>query len=115
MNPVAAKATLARLLRFYGEDVTIMRYSGRAQARIVAASVTMRGKVSGYTPTSLVGDIQEGDCKVIIHTDELGAIAIPTVNDRIRVDGKEMAIKSVDGNTRRINGVVIGYELRCRG
>jgi hypothetical protein len=38
-----------------------------------------------------------------------------TKNDKAIVRGKELNIQSVDDNTRRIEGVIIAYEIQARG
>ena len=44
------------------------------------------------------------------------AITLPLLTtDKAVVRGKEMAVLSIDDNTRRIQGVLVAYDIQVRG
>ena len=74
--------------------------------------------MTGYAPHELVGNILQGDRRIILFADDLlgKGFALPvTTNDKVVVRGKELAIVAVDDSTRRVNDVLIAYELQVRG
>lgn len=117
MTPDSVKSSYARMIDRAGETVYIRRYTGVAPPR-VATNYGVRARVVGYEPKDLVGNIQQGDRKVIILADDLAgtALTLPLlVSDKVVVRGKELAIIAPDDSTRRIAGVLIAYELQARG
>lgn len=117
MNAGEAKAQLRDFLAEVGEDVTIRRYSGQGAAREVVKSVTLRARVVNYTAVQLIGAIVQGDQKVIASVEALTGDWLPLrmASDQILVRGKEVKIKSVDDNTRRIGGELVGLEIEVGG
>lgn len=116
MSPDEVKAAYRDALGEF-ETVAIRRYSGVGTAR-TAVDTNCRGRVIGYAPQDLVGNLQQGDRKLIIFSDDLVAngLSLPvTTNDKAYVRGKELAIIAVDDSTRRVAGVLIAYELSVRG
>jgi hypothetical protein len=57
----------------------------------------------------------QGDRRVIALVDTLSSILPVTISDKCVVRGKELAIKAVDDNTRRIGGTLIALELQVGG
>lgn len=117
MTPTAAKAALARQLDQHGETLTFKRYSGTGASRS-SVTDTARCRSVGYQPAELVGNVIQGDRRVIVYADDLvgGAITLPLrKNDKVLLDGRELNIEAVDDTTRRIAGTLIGYELQVRG
>lgn len=95
----------------------IRRYTGAGVNR-PRFDVDVRGRVTGYQPNELVGSVQQGDRKVIVLVEDLITAQFPlpiTANDKLILLGKELAIVSVDSSTRRVQGVLIAYELQVRG
>jgi hypothetical protein len=78
----------------------------------------VRARVTGYQENELVGGIQQGDRKVIMLSEDLvtAGFSMPvTANDKLMLRGKQISIVSVDDSTRRIQGVLIAYEIQARG
>jgi hypothetical protein len=69
----------------------------------------------GYQPKELIGAIVQGDRKVIALIDALGALLPLTTTDKLVIRGREVAIKAVDDNTRRIGGTLIALEIQAAG
>jgi hypothetical protein len=97
-----------------GEDIIVRRYTGVAPNR-VAHDTTTRARVMGYQPKELIGAIVQGDRKVIALIDALGALLPLTTTDKLVIRGREVAIKAVDDNTRRIGGTLIALEIQAAG
>ena len=117
MTPEAAKASYRRALNAAGQTVFIRRYTGSGENRPHFDAPVM-ARVTGYEPDELVGTIQQGDRKVIVLADDLIAAHIPLdlkKGDKVVVRGKELNIEVADDSTRRIQGVLIAYELQARG
>lgn len=97
-----------------GEDIVVRRYSGAGPTR-ANTDVTTRARVMGYQPQDLVGSIVQGDRRVIALADSLGVLLPLTTADKLVIRGREVAIKSVDDNTRRIAGVLVALEIQAAG
>jgi len=107
----------ARHLFNVGEFVTIRRYTGSGLNR-PRFDAKARARVTGYVPSELVGTINQGDRRVICSAEDLvnAGFAMPvTATDKIVVHGRELAIVSVDDNTRRLQGELIALEIQARG
>lgn len=118
MNSDTAKESYRRLLNADGETITIRRYAGMGGSRAVEAETAVIARVSEFRATELIGAIQQGDRKIILLAEdfEQGDIASPIrKGDKAVVRGRELNIEAVDDNTRRIQGVLIAYELQVRG
>ncbi|MBX3536440.1 MAG: hypothetical protein KF735_02280 [Chelatococcus sp.] len=91
-----------------GESVTLTRG---------AQSTTVKAWVVGFEPRELVGDIRQGDRKVIMPAEPFakGAVPAPAGDALLIVGGKPMKIIAVNDSTRRIGGVLIAYEIVARG
>ena len=99
-----------------GEDIRIRRYTGVGPNR-PWFEATVRARVMNYDARELAGNIAEGERRAIVLAEDLDAaqFTLPLVagdNLKAVVRGKEVAIKAVDDNTRRVEGVLIAIELR---
>lgn len=115
MTPAAAKASYRRALK---ELVTVRRYTGSGSNRPRFDVPKVRARTVGYAPHELVGSIVQGDRKIIVYADDLlgvGFAAPITTADKIVVRGKELAVIAADDSTRRVDGVLIAYEIQVRG
>lgn len=111
------ESTKAQYRRTLKQRVKVRRYTGAGLNRPMF-EVTCRASVTGYDPEKLVGSIQQGDRQAIVYADDLlgKGFALPlTSADKLVVRGKELAILAVDDNSRRVNDVLIAYELQVRG
>ncbi|WP_296741435.1 hypothetical protein [Mesorhizobium sp.] len=88
-----------------GEDILIRR--------VGVPDVTVRARVMGYQPKELIGTIAQGDVKIIAMAEALADRLPLTTNDAVVVRGKEISIKAVDDNTRRIGGTLIALEIQA--
>lgn len=107
-------AATRRAINLTGEDIAIRRFTGSGTPR-PHLDTTTRARVVGYAPHELVGTIVQGDRKVIALVDTLTDVLPVTTNDKAVIRGKEVAIKAVDDNTRRIAGTLIALELQVGG
>jgi hypothetical protein len=98
-----------------GEDVVIRTYMGTSETY---DDKTVRARVVEFNPDQLVGAIVQGDRKLIMlatDVDGTGVTLALTTNCKILVRGKELQVKSIDDNTRRVQGDLIAYELVVGG
>lgn len=114
LTAARAAADYAAAMDRFGEDIIVRRYSGPAASR-THIDTTVRARVMDYQPTELVGGIVQGDIKVIALVDTLSSLLPLTTNDRLVIRGKEVSIKGVDDNTRRLAGTLIALEIRAEG
>ena len=114
MTPDEALDMYRRQIAEHGETVTVRRWSGPAAAR-VATDVATLARVAGYQPREIVGPVIAGDCRVIALVDTLGALLPLTTADKLVIRGREVAIKGIDDNTRRIAGTLIAIEIQAAG
>ncbi len=116
MSPDSVKASYRATLK---EQVTIRRYTGVVTATSPRFDVTARARVVGFEPKELIGSILQGDRKAIVYADDLieGGLTLPvrTTDKLLLASGKELAIISADGDSRKVDGVLIAYELQVRG
>lgn len=98
----------------FGEDVLIRRFTGSGNPR-PKTDVGARAWVAGYQPQELIGPIVFGDIKVTVTVETLAAVLPVTINDKVVIRGKELAIKSVDDYTHRENGSLVALEIRAGG
>lgn len=104
MNP----ADVARLVAKYGPTVTLRRDP--------ATDVALKARVSGFAPDELVGEIKQGDRRVVIANAEIAAAAWPgppKIGDRLIVSGKIFTIGAVD--TRKLGDEIAGHWLTVKG
>lgn len=94
--------------------VYVRRYSGTPPS-LTSVDMATKARVMEYQAREIVGPITEGDRKVIALVDDLSGVLPLTLNDAVVVRGKELAIKAIDDNTRRIGGTLIALELRVGG
>lgn len=97
-----------------GEDIIVRRFTGSGNPR-PKTDITTRARIVGYQPAQLIGPIVSGDRKVIALVDSLEALLPITTTDKLVIRGKEVVIKAVDDNTRRVGGVLIALEMQVGG
>ncbi len=117
MTPEFLKAAYRRLIDQVGEVVIIRRYTGSGANR-PHYDTTVKARVIDDVPHVNIGTIQQDDKKLILLAEDLatGQIPLPLRNgDKAVIRGKEHNIEKADDNTRRVQGVLIAYELQCRG
>lgn len=116
MTPDQIAADYRRAMDAAGEVVVFRRFTGAGSARPYF-DAELRARVTDYEPKELVGTIQAGDRRLVALADDLIAAQVPPPRkgDKIVVRGKELNIEAVDDNTRRVQGVLIAYELQVRG
>lgn len=119
MTPEACRSSYRRVLAKVGEHVVIRRYTGSGPNR-PRFDWTVRARVVEFDPSELIGGIVQGDRKIIVLAQDLmdAQAPVPVVagaNWKAVVRGKEVTIKAVDDNTRRVAGELIAYELTVGG
>ena len=111
------RSSYRQLMTEAGETIAIRRYTGSGPNRpFFDTNVTAR--VTGYEPHELVGDVQQGDRKVLVLADDLVVAQVPSnlrKGDKAIVRGRELNIEAADDSTRRVAGELIAIELRVRG
>lgn len=117
MTPALATLAYRRQLGRHGEDVTLRRVNASPASPTEA---TVRARVTGYAPDELVGGVQQGDRKVVVLAEDVAAAGFPEPiqpggRDKIVVRDRVLNVEAVDDNTRRVDGVLIAYELTVRG
>ena len=98
-----------------GENVIIRTYDVGADTY---TDKTVRARVVEFSPDQLVGPIVQGDRKLIMlaaDVDGAGVTLALTQNCKVLVRGKELQVKAIDDNTRRVQGDLIAYELVVGG
>lgn len=117
MTPEETKQSYIRALNAAGETISIRRYSGPGVGR-VATDTPVRARVVGYVPNELTATIQQGDRRIIVLVEDLVTAGFPlpvTPTDKVMLRGTMISIVSVDDSTRRIQGILIAYEIQARG
>jgi hypothetical protein len=109
-----SQANHRAMINEMGEDIAIRRFTGTGTPRPYTDTTT-RARVMGYKPQELIGPVVEGDRKVIALVDTLTSLLPITTNDKAVVGGKQLAIKAVDDNTRRVSGTLVALELQVAG
>lgn len=107
-----------RQINAHGETIAIRRYTGLGADR-PRFDTDVMARVVGYKLEEIVGSVQQGDRKIIVLVEDLeqAQFAFPIVagTDKVVVRGKELNIKAIDDSTRRVDGVLIAYELQVSG
>jgi len=117
MTPNECRSVYRRFVNEVGEEIIVRRYFGTGTNRS-KFEVNVMARVVGYGPQELVGTIVQGDQKLIVMVEDLETFQFPlplVKNDKVVVRGKELNVEAPDGNTRRIKGELIAYELQVRG
>jgi hypothetical protein len=114
MTPAEALASHRAFINEIGETIYIRRFTGTGTPRPKTDTAT-KARVVGYRPEELIAPIVQGDRKVIALVDDLSAILPVIPTDKVVIRGKELAIKSIDDNTRRIGGTLIALEITVGG
>ena len=117
MTPAETKQSYIAAMNAAGETISIRRLAAPGDSPAYT-DTDLRARVTGYQEHELVGTIQQGDRKIIALADDLIDAGFPvpvTANDKVMLRGKRLAIVAVDDSTRRIQGVLIAYEIQARG
>ena len=115
MTPAQAIASYRRKLK---DTVVIRRYANVAGPHRPWFDAEVRARVMGFAPDELVGGIVQGDRRLIVLAEDLIARQFPLPlrkGDKAIIRGRECNIEAPDDNTRRVQGVLIAYELQVRG
>jgi hypothetical protein len=110
MTPEHARRALQRQIDKHGSLVTLHRQG--------TVSFDTKARVTGFAPQDLSGGIEQGDSLVILPAEsvENSGWKEPIVpSDQLVIDGALTTVINVDDRTRRINGVLIAYQLQVRG
>lgn len=116
MNVDAIKSAYRQALGEF-DQIHIRRYFGDGEARPFF-DYPCTARETEFDPKELVGPLKEGDRKLIVFADDLLAAQFPVpvkANDAAIIRGKEINIVGVNDKTRRVQGVLIAYELGIRG
>jgi hypothetical protein len=100
------------------EVVLFRRYTGTGALR-TATDYPVRARVLGYQPDELTGGIVQGERRVIALAEDIlntgFVLPLTETADKIVIRGRELAVKAVDDNTRRVGGELIAFDIRCGG
>lgn len=112
MTPEQARASYRRQIR-NGETITLRRDGSPPIDKPV------RARVTGYAPEELVGDVHQGDRRIVVLAEDVASTGFPVPFrdgfDKVILRGDQLTIQSSDDSTRRIAGELIAYELRAAG
>lgn len=119
MTPDQAKAMYLRAIGQF-EAVAIRIYTGAGSNRPRFDYEPIMARPVDFNPDDLVGGIVQGDRNVIVLAEDVlrSGIPLPIVigaNTKIVIRGKELTIKEIDDNTRRLAGELIAYEMVVGG
>jgi len=95
----------------------MLRRYGSGAARVPADYALKAVRVYGEgVPADLVDGLQQRDRTIILMDEDVVSSGFPTpiretVDKVVTRDGRELTIKKVDDDTRRIAGVLIAYEI----
>jgi len=97
------------------ETISIRRYTGTGANR-PKFDWDVAARAMDFKADELVGSIVQGDRKLVVLHEDLEDAGFPFpiqtgTNWKVVVRGKELQIKSIDDNTRRLQGVCIAYDL----
>lgn len=119
MTAAEARDSLRAQLSEIGQTITVRRYAGIGDARApISPEATTLARPMGYQPKDLVGSITQGDRRVtvLVETNSLLAAMLPlSDDDKLVIRGVEVAIKSVDHDTRSIKGEIFGLDIQAAG
>lgn len=98
------------------EVISIRRITGAGSARTVTTHQA-RARVTGFEDQDLTGGVRQGDRKAIVYTDDLVAngLTLPVKVGDYLIDTDGSLYSILEPKPRRVNGVLIAYELTCRG
>lgn len=118
MTPEFAAAMYRRRLAPF-ETISIRRYTGSGINR-PRFDWEVQARVTEFAAEELVGNIVQGDRRLIVLHEDLADAGFPFPiqtgpNWKAVVRGKELQIKSVDDNTRRLGDVVLAYNIQVGG
>jgi len=117
MTADEARADYREAMDTAGQWIAIRRYTGAGEDR-PWFEAPARARIVGYDPDELVGNIQQGDRRVILLYEDMIAAQFPVPprrGDKAVVGGRELNVESVDDEKRRFMGELMAYELQVRG
>lgn len=115
MTPAQARDSYRRIMNDVGETVYIRRYTGSGATR-TPVDTACKAWVTGYDPKEIVGNIQQGDRKLIVLAADLSSFSLPIrKGDKVVVRTVELSIEGFDDSTRRVAGELVAIELQVRG
>lgn len=102
------------------ETIAIRVYIATGSARPRFDYEGLRARVIEFSAGELVGPIVQGDRKLILLAEDVDREGVPLPlqtgpNWKAFVRGKELQIKAVDDNTRRLGGELIAFEIQVGG
>ena len=112
MIPAACIAALDRALAANGEDIVLRRMTHVGTISTPSDRPGIRAHVRGYRPDELVGNIAQGDRRVILSPTGLGG-DLPKRGDFVLIAGRSCKIEAAP--EIRVGGVVVRIELQVRG
>ena len=116
MTPAEIRAEYLDAISTVGEDVMIRLYAGTSES--FADHGPVRARVVEFNPDQLVGAIVQGDRKLIMLAEDIetiGVSLVATQNCKVLVRGRELQVKAVDDSSRRVQGVLMAYEITVGG
>lgn len=116
MTPEQATSMYRRRMAPF-ETVVIRQYFGTGSGR-EHFDWTVRARVVSAQQSELIGSVVQADSKAIVLHEDLVAANFPfplTTDMRMIVRRKELRIKSIDDQMRRLGGHVIAYDIVIGG
>lgn len=118
MTPAQATAMYRRLIGPF-QIISIRKYHGTGANR-PRFDWDVQARVMDFDADQLVGPIAQGDRKLIVLHEDLENAGFPFPietgqNWKAVVEGRELQIKSVDADTRKLGNTVIAYNIAAGG
>ena len=112
MSPIAVQAAYARALGANGPAETVQLVRG-------GVSYPVQAWVTDFIPSDLAGAVEQGRRNAVVLASSVVASGFPlpfiVKQDRLAWGTKSNAITKVDDASRRVQGVLIAYELDLEG
>lgn len=105
------RLALDRALAADGNDVTLQRLVNGSLVK-----VAVRAALAGYEPHQLVGNVKQGDRKVVISNTEIANAnwpGPPRSGDQIVIDGRAWAVQGCDPIS--LGGEYVRHNIQIRG
>ncbi|MGJ0508853.1 MAG: hypothetical protein ACR652_17340 [Methylocystis sp.] len=97
-----------------GQTIVLQRLTGAG-----AGPYSVKARIVGADPSDVVGAVQQLRRKAIVSAEDVESTGFPVPflpkQDRLIWNGKTLVIIAVDDATRRLQGVLVAYELELAG
>lgn len=109
----ATLRSFRRTIQKYGREIYLLKNNGTSFDRYGPVMALVRG----YAPDEIIGNVMQGDTRLLIFAESMPAAVtkLEVRKDRVEVSGTVMSVESWDPNSKSIGELGIAIESRCRG